>query len=228
MEVIRNWKLELDTDKVLRGQGADPAVLRSRNPRLVELAGKALAVGQALLEPAVAYQSLPVESFRHEKLALVGGAVLSGPLIAKHLGGSTEALVMLCTVGERIEGAIREALEADPPFGLALDGLGNAAAEALATAASNRFEAEGEVHGLHSSLPLSPGMVGWPVEEGQNQVFRIASSNPLGILLTSGGMMLPRKSVSLVLGLGPNLQRAGKACDYCNLRETCRYQDHFL
>ncbi|MGA2112803.1 MAG: hypothetical protein ABSG98_11760 [Anaerolineales bacterium] len=228
MQVIGNWELELDVDKVLRGQGADPAVLRSRNPRLIDLAGRALAEGRSLLDPAVASLSLPVSSFRHEKLTLEGGGVLSGPLIAQHMGGSSEVVVMLCTVGERIEGAIQEALETDPPFGLALDGLGNAAAEALATAASNRFEAEGEIHGMHPSLPLSPGMVGWPVEEGQTQVFRIVSANPLGIVLTSGGMMMPRKSISLVLGLGPHLQRAGRACDYCNLRETCRYQDHYL
>ena len=227
MQVLRDWQLELDVDQVLRGQGADPAVLRSRAPRLIDLAGRALAEGQALLDPAVAYLRLPVQSFRHEKLTLEGGAVLSGPLIAQHMGGASEVVVMLCTVGDRIEGPIREALETDPPFGLALDGLGNAATEALATAASNRFEAEGEIHGLHPSLPLSPGMVGWPVEEGQPQVFRIVSGDPLGVGLTSGGMMMPRKTISLVLGLGPGLARAGRACDYCNLRETCRYQDHY-
>lgn len=228
MQVLRDWQLELDADKVLRGQGADPAVLRARNPRLMDLAARALAEGQNLLDPAVAYLNLPVQSFRHEKLTLEGGAALSGPLIAQHLGGSSEVVVMLCTVGDRIEDPIREALEADPPFGLALDGLGNAAAEALATAASNHFEAEGEIRGLHPSLPLSPGMVGWPVEEGQGQVFRIMGGNPLGIVLSGGGMMIPRKSITLVLGLGPHLERAGRACDYCNLRETCRYQDHYL
>jgi hypothetical protein len=184
--------------------------------------------GRRLLDPAVVYLRLPVQSFRHEKLTLEGGAVLSGPLVAQHLGGSSEVVVMLCTVGERIEGSIREALETEPPFGLALDGLGNASAEALATAASNRFEVEAEDHGLHASLPLSPGMAGWPVEEGQVQVFRIVSGEPLGIVLTSAGMMVPRKSISIVLGLGANVSRAGRACDYCNLRETCRYQDHYL
>jgi hypothetical protein len=46
-----------------------------------------------------------------------------------------------------------------------------------------------------------------------------------GVTLTDGGMMIPRKSVSLVLGLGKDVRAEGRACDFCTLRETCRYQE---
>ena len=49
---------QLDTDQVLRGQGADPATLRARRPALVGVAERALQVGTPLLQPRVAYEWL--------------------------------------------------------------------------------------------------------------------------------------------------------------------------
>jgi hypothetical protein len=39
--------------------------------------------------------------------------------------------------------------------------------------------------------------------------------------------MVPRKSLTMVMGIGAELQSAGKTCDFCAMRETCRYQDHY-
>jgi hypothetical protein len=35
-------------------------------------------------------------------------------------------------------------------------------------------------------------------------------------------MMLPKKSTSLVIGLGTDVDHAGESCDYCSMAETCR------
>jgi hypothetical protein len=40
-------------------------------------------------------------------------------------------------------------------------------------------------------------------------------------------MMVPRKSISFVLGIGQDLAGPRRACDLCSLHETCRYQDHY-
>jgi len=55
MPLIKNWNLVLEVDQVLRAQGADPAILRTRRPALVEIAQQALEEGLPLLEPAVLY-----------------------------------------------------------------------------------------------------------------------------------------------------------------------------
>jgi hypothetical protein len=115
----------------------------------------------------------------------------------------------------------------DPVLGLALDGLGSAAAEALAAQVAHHFEDGAEAEGLQASLPLSPGMVGWPVAEGQAELFALVDPGQAGIRLTENGMMVPRKSVSFVLGIGAGLATHASACDFCNLRQTCRYQDHY-
>jgi hypothetical protein len=226
MPLLRDWDLSLDVDQVLRAQGADPAVIRARRPALVDAAEQALQEGLAYLAPVAAYRELAVESLRHERLFLTGG-VLTGPLVAQHLRSAQQVVVLACTIGDALERVISEAMSEDPVRGLALDGLGSAAAEGLAAAAAAHFEDQARAQGLHTTIPLSPGMVGWPVEEGQAEIFSLVDGGEAGISLTSGGMMVPRKSISLVLGVGKDVAAEGRSCDFCNLRETCRYQDHY-
>ena len=52
--------LKLDVDAVLRGQGADPVILRKRKPRLVDIAANALDIGIDLLRPQVISRELKV------------------------------------------------------------------------------------------------------------------------------------------------------------------------
>lgn len=224
MSILREWNLSIDEDMVLRGQGADPSAVRRRRPALVAYAQEAIAEAMPLLEPAVAYRVLAVEGLQHERLLLAGGGRLTGPLVAEHLGGAERVVAMLCTVGRRLEEHAVDVSAQDPLRGLALDGVGSAAAEALATAACRHFEAQAASEGLYPTLPLNPGMLGWPVEQGQSELFALLDGAPAGITLTSSQMMIPRKSVSLVLGLRPERSPSARPCDYCHLRESCRYQ----
>jgi hypothetical protein len=226
MALLSSWIVDLSTDDVLRGQGADPAVIRSRRPALVSLAERALEAGRGLLQPRVVSSRLQVTGRRHERLTLDGGA-LQGPLIAQHLAAAAHVTVMVCTVGDRIEAEVARTMDGDPSYALAMDGVGSAAVEALAAAACRQVEAEAVASGLRVSLPLSPGMIGWPVPEGQAQIFALVDAGEAGVYLTEGGMMVPRKSLSLVVGEGAGLEAAGSACAFCSLQATCRYQDHY-
>jgi hypothetical protein len=37
--------------------------------------------------------------------------------------------------------------------------------------------------------------------------------------------MIPRKSLSMVVGVGPEMVQGASACSYCSMQATCRYQD---
>ncbi len=226
MPVLRDWELALDADKVLWGQGADPAIIRARRPKLVAEAEAVIEEGRPLLAPAVLYRRIPVAGLRHERLLLAGGGILLGPLIAGHLAAASEVIVAVCTVGDGLSQPISERFQTNPVQALALEGLAAAAAEALAEAACRRFEALALAEGLKASIPLNPGMIGWPLEEGQAQIFGLLDASEIGVTLRPGSLMQPLKSLSLVIGLGRELDAAGQSCDFCSMRETCRYKDH--
>ena len=227
MPVKRDWVLNLDIDQVLKNQGADPAALRKRNPRLVQIAQRALDAGLSLIEPVAAYQRLTITKRTHEQVRLESGAFLTGKTIAQLLGPARQAVVVVCTIGGKLESYASQVLSQDPPLGLALDGLGSAAIETLAEEACAFFGNQAASDGLEATIPLGPGVEGWPVETGQAQIFKIVEAGEAGICLTPSSMMLPQKSLSLVIGLGEHVDTSGKVCDYCTLRLTCRYQDHY-
>jgi hypothetical protein len=227
MTVLEKWDLRLDVDVVLRSQGADPAAIRKRSPSLVESAERALEEGNPLLQPRVKVRRYLVEDLHHERLKLEGNGRLSGGLLAEHMGGAQEAAIVLCTVGEALERRAAEVSKEDAVYGLALDGVGSAGVEALANAACALFEEEAAKKDCQVTIPLSPGMVGWPVEQGQPQIFDLLDAGEINVRLTESMMMLPRKSLTFVLGIGKELVAGGRTCDYCSLKETCRYRDHY-
>lgn len=226
MPVELEWDLRIDADQVLRGQGADPTVIRQRSPRLVDLAERAIEEGTPLLKPAMLYLRWAVEGIRHESIHLEGGAELQGKLVAQHLAPARELLVILCTIGAELEEKISQVTSEDLVYGLALDGLGSAGVEALANAGCRRFEMEAVAAGFETSIPLSPGMLEWPVEQGQPQIFGLLQEEDIGVSLTPTSVMVPRKSLSMVIGIGESMV-SGTTCDYCGMRATCRYQDHY-
>jgi hypothetical protein len=227
MPVWKTHDIDFDVDAILRGQGADPGAIRSRSPRLVELAGRALEEGRALLKPQTLFRELDVDVLRHERLVLDSGQYLSGELVSDHLSPAQRVVLILCTVGDALEAHAAEVSKDDIVYGLALDGVGSAAVEALANAACKHFEDQAEEHGYQSSIPISPGMVGWPVEKGQPEIFKILDPEQIDVRLTEYGLMIPRKSLTMAVGFGPQMKTAGRTCDFCAMRETCRYQDHY-
>ncbi len=227
---MKKWQvadLKLNIDAILRGQGADPDIIRSRSPRLVDTAEKALAEAKKLLEPEVLVKEFQVTNYQHDSLDLEGGKKLSGALVTGHLVGACTLSIAVCTVGSKIDEYASEVMEDDIVLGLAVDGVGSAAVEALANAVCKEIELDAAENGYQTTIPLSPGMIGWSVEEGQPLIFDLVDPTTIGVELTPYYLMVPRKSLSMIIGIGPRISSGDRICDYCAMRETCRYQDHY-
>ena len=221
--VPSGWREGLDVNGVLRGQGADAASIRRRNPRLVAIAERAARDGIALLDPRVTYRRLAVRSVQPDRVLLEDGE-LTGPLVAARLACATEVAVAVATIGDRLETRVRRMFGRDLPYALALDGLGSAAVEALVASARRQFR---EAHGGRGTLvtiPLCPGMEGWPLAAGQAEIFRLIDAEAAAVRVSAAGQMLPRKSLSMVVGLGADVRQEGRACDHCGARAACRHR----
>jgi len=220
--VRRDWVLDYDVDDVIRSQSADPASIRARRPKLVELSERALEHGRDLIEPVVLMKRLSVTKTRHNQVTLADGSRLTGPLITEHLGGARDVVVMLCTIGNKLGTRSLAESETNLSYAFALDAVGSAAVHSLSAAACNQVEHEAMAAGLQTSLPLSPGMEGWDVDPGQREIFSIIDSAQVGVVLSPTLMMNPLKSLTAIIGIGADVASKGAICDYCTLRDTCR------
>lgn len=223
MTILSDWKFTLSADDVLRGQGANPGIVRTRKPRLMAAVERALSQGLGLIQPVAQTGEVIVIKHSHERLFLEGGRALTGPLVTRHLAGAQCVVAAICTIGPALEKAVTNLLIEDPLYALALDGLGNAAMENLAQQICTHIGEQVRAEDLHVSTPLSPGSPDWPVEVGQPQIFSLLNHSQSGIRLTSSGMMLPKKSMSFIVGIGHEMSQT-TMCEVCGLKETCRYQ----
>lgn len=216
--------LNLDSDMVLRGQGADPAAVAARRPALVELARKAIAVGTPLLRPVMLGRVVDVVKVSHNRLVLEDGRIFEGGMIARHLAPASSVAVLAATIGAGVEEHSTALMGSDPALALALDGFANAAVELLCAAACCQVVELAQARGMQTGIPIGPGVEGWPVDHGQPEVFAILQPDPQVLRLTPSALMLPRKSATLVIGMGVEMPVDGDACQYCSSNQTCRYR----
>ena len=226
--VLRDWSLDTAVEDVLRMQAANPDEIMRRNPALVRAAEKACEQGAPLLQPQVVFRVIQVNSLRHERLTLEEGFGLEGKLLLDHLKSASYVVFAVCTVGAGVENLAKAQFKQDPIFSLALEGFGSAIVERLVTEFCTIVDRKARDLGFSSSIPLSPGMIGWSVDVGQKQIFDTLETNRIGVELTESSMMLPVKTISLLLGVGTEMDADGSTCDYCNMRERCHYRDHYL
>ncbi|MCP4142442.1 MAG: hypothetical protein GY755_19565 [Chloroflexi bacterium] len=227
MPILEKFSFNVNVDQVLKAQGADPQIIRKRRPQLVKFAEAALEQGLPLLEPKVIFEELNILSLTHEQLLLENQGKLKGRIIADQLAGAQKVIVILCTIGPKLEEYSLNKVKTDPVAGLAMEGVGSAAVEALANEVCNHFEEKALKENLKTTIPLSPGMIGWTVEEGQTQIFKLLDTEKIGVKLTPSALMLPRKTLSMIIGVGSNIKADGTTCDYCVMNERCQYKHQY-
>jgi hypothetical protein len=201
-----DFPIAIQRDEISRLLGYGAGQVPGRVRRLLTDVEKEAKV---LLRPACA------------RLAMEIAALDESPFL-RNLDG-----VVLCLV--TIGPALEEAVDAHHRAGelsrsLVLNAYGSAAVEAAADAANERIRRDVERQELRCSRRFSPGYGSWDVSE-QRWILEALDADRLGITLTEGCMMVPRKSMTFAVNTGTNPMEArhDNACDSCGLT-TCNYR----
>lgn len=224
MPSVRIENISIDVDLVLRAQGIDPGRLRGKHTKLIELTSRAIEVGYDYLSPQAVFETFSVLDVKHNRLTLDNGKMLSGDLIGRHLASANRVALAVCTIGPHIGEFTSDLFEKDPALAMAVEGLGAAATEVLANLVCHEINQLALAEGLMTSLPINPGMVGWPVEEGQPQIFACLDAASIGVELLYSSVMTPLKSLSMAVGFGNHFDQNLTTCDFCGLAKTCAHK----
>ncbi len=205
--------LELDIEVPLAEVQRYLGYRRERQPRaniaarLAELWPRALE----LVAPRGAFELVDSQAATGFGMADTGASVAVG----------------LCTIGVALEVEAQRCIDrGDLLDGVLYDGFGSAAAEATADALNEVVCAHEAVRELHAARRVSPGYGGWDVK-WQADLIGLLPAAELGITLTPGMMMVPRKSVSFAVALRNDCDAsagAGDSCASCAL-ENCQFRD---
>jgi len=226
MPVIRDIPLSLKAREVLRRQGlGGGAKVRPKIKILIRELLTSLKKAR-LLEPAVAYEYYTVINMNGSQISLGGDKAIHGPLIPASFPEAKELAVFLCTIGPRLEKQVTDYSKSDEAMrGMILDGIGSTAVDMMVLEVLRRLAGEVSSQGYEISSPVNPGMPGFPLTEQWN-LLGLVNADEIGVSLTASGVLVPRKSVSMIIGIGPKMTRWTEAevCARCSLRETCYYK----
>lgn len=221
MSQILRLNLSLNFAEFLEAQG--DAVLR---PGLRVSARRALEQAADLVSGAIVYDWFRVGEVGARDVE-VGGAVFQLGRHAELMGPAESALLAVMTIGPRVEelaGELQKSGQALDSFLLSeagVFGVGRLMEEAHRIA---ERDAAQRCWGVGAEL--APGqLAGWSIAE-QKLLCSLVDIDAIGVRLTESGMLVPQKSASMMVGIGPgyesNVVRA--PCEFCDQKETCRYR----
>lgn len=220
MPIITDFQLSIKAEDILEGQGIAP---ERAKPALVAGAEEVIEETLSLVRPAAIYDFVPVRDFHHKTIELDGGVSFEGPFVAQALAGAEEVALVVCTIGPRLEERMKELFASDPVRAVALDGAGIAALRQVSDAIITRIRKEGTARELGTGMRAQPGQEGWPIQQ-QRMLFNLIPADEIDVRLSESYLMLPHKSVSFVIGIGPDMRPDAVACDFCSKRNRCPWR----
>ena len=226
MPVVRDIPLRLKTAGVLRRQGLRKGAEVRPGIRLLIREVLSSLKKSCLLEPAAAYEYYVVRSMSGGQISLEGDKAIRGQLLPAIFPEAKELAPVVITIGPKLEKQVTDYSRSGETLrAMILDGIGSAAVDSLVPEILRLVASEVSSRGYQISSPVNPGMPGFPLTEQWN-LLGLVSADEIGVRLTASGVLIPRKSTSMVIGIGPQMTRWTRAevCARCGLRETCHYR----
>ena len=187
--------------------------------RLKKQTKKALEVLDEYTQPRALYKVVECET----KNCFDDDMFCDSKKVSQVFRGCEKAAVFLVTMGHKVDELIKKYLVKRPAYGYILDTAASMAAESAVESLEAVIEDKlPDDSGL--TKRYSPGYCDWPLE-GQKSLFDIIPYEKLDVTLGKNGYMVPRKSVSGIIGICPanSADASGNACRYC-AKKNCPYR----
>ncbi len=206
-------ELNIDVKQVLRNLGyGDYAEPSARIASLVEeYADNALP----LIEPSYSYVIKKVEWVNGPISFIEDSIIFKSQVLARLLEKCDKVAILSLTTGSHLEEMTsqlsrnRLVLQAS-----VLDAVGSAAVENLANSVQQQIGERAHSEGLTISRRFSPGYCDWHIGQ-QRMLFWALEGNTNGIHLTESCLMIPQKSISGIIGIGPGEVSLYNPCRTC-------------
>ncbi|MCF8360770.1 MAG: hypothetical protein K9H26_18590 [Prolixibacteraceae bacterium] len=208
-------KVVVEPYRILKGMGMQPA---DADDYLLDLISNEMEACKKKLMPEAAFNVHFSHQFSPGKYHIKLDEITfkTSKIVYSFLKKSTYLVLFSCTCGPAIENYSRELMkEGNSLEGLIVDLIGSEMAEWITEEVHLFIEKAMEQFGWGVSNRYSPGYCNWPVSE-QHKLFALLGENNCGIKLTPTSLMLPIKSVSGMLGIGPGLKRLAYKCNICD------------
>jgi hypothetical protein len=222
METLRSFTLNLTVEQMLVQQGRPTSTVPLK-PSTALFYQQALRKATGLAEPVALYDVFEVRGVEGDRLILANGHAFRSHLVVSRFSPARRLAVAICTIGPRVEAeASASFADGNGAYGFLIDSAGSLAVSQTAQALVAHLQDVAAQVGMKASFPISPGSADCTLED-QRTVFDLLPAQDIGVRLSDSYLMLPLKSVSMLIALGQDLPSADEMaqCDFCSRQDTC-------
>ena len=232
MKIIKNVKLKIDEEEVLRYQGYSKNRVKNPSEVILQITREEITRSHNLFEPQGIYSSTKIKqiSFSDRRVDLENGFSLNfSNSIINLLKGTSYLVLGVVTIGSSLGNKVSEFFtQGEYPRAIALDAVGTVAVESLSRDIRNLVCQEAKKQYFKTTRYFSPGYGDWDISQ-QKDIFKVIPTNKIGVSLTESCMILPRKSLSWIIGIGKGVVISSKERDACKIckAKNCQYRKPF-
>ena len=162
--------------------------------------------------------------FSIEEDGVFGGTAFlpKGRDVQSLLASCHEAYLLAATLGVESERLLLMEQARSSTQAVIMDAVLSAAIEAVCDQMEDKLRGEFAQKGLHLTDRFSPGYGDMPLEQTRDICEVLSAARGIGLTVSSSGIMIPRKSVTAVLGVSRTaVDRRPSGCAACPSRSTC-------
>jgi len=214
LAISNQISIDIDRKQVLCDIGYDTNY--EPPSRVVSLVNDYLEHANYLIDMSYSYVIKHIDLVQDSSVSIESSITFESEIIAHLLERCEKVAVFVATIGNRLEEmACRLAENRLVLQARVLDAIGSRATKKVVHLVQDRIADEASAQGLCTSRRFSPGYCDWGIDQ-QKVLFQAMNGNPAGIQLTDGCLMIPRKSISGIVGIGPGNVENYNPCDTCN------------
>jgi len=196
---LRNIPVEIKIEEVRRYLGEYRGITEV-SQEIDLLIRRLITLSRALISPSASSRSFRIIEKSEEEVK-TEVAELPGKDIARLLNNSIEVIFCATTIGNGLEEEINRLLgEKRVLEATILDAIGSTAADTAMDYLNNLLKAEAIRKGLTLTRRYSPGYGDFPLSI-QGKLVELSGGNALGIKVSPSYMLIPRKSVTAIIGV---------------------------
>lgn len=215
VKAIKDFEIEIDKDEVCRYLG----YRRDHGPHssISSLIDEEMDEAYELIQPSCFYQLMDIGRVRQPWVILEDGLTITSDVLSRVLARCHQVAIFVVSIGWDLEERVAQLMkEGQVLMATVLDAIGSEAAEKTTCYLQDKVREVATSNGFEVTLRYSPGYCDWDITQ-QRVLFEAMDSAPLGVSLSEDCLMMPRKSVSGIIGVSrfEKYQLRYSPCRFC-------------
>lgn len=191
--------------------------------RTLDMMEECIREAEKVMQPRNVHRRFRLKVDENDNIS-AGGLTFHSKNLAKNLTGCGEIIFFAATLGNGVDMLMNRYNKLSIAKAAVLQGVGAAAIEAYCNECQRALEEELKAEGLFLRPRFSPGYGDLPLTIQGEFLDVLAAYKTVGIILSDGGVMLPEKSVTAVMGIsGENSRCHIEGCEICG-KKDCAYR----